>query len=106
VWVDNASSDGVYNIKPYAKDGTPLTDVYLYDQDGNPLTTHPENYGYRVDRSCGEPILNRYPLPLVEDGFPEDPLTMPEPKPTCAAPAPSPEPAATATATPAEKQPK
>ncbi|MEV0380664.1 hypothetical protein [Nonomuraea sp. NPDC050643] len=67
VWVDNTSAGGVYNIKPYAKDGTPLTDVYLYDQDGNPLTTNPEHHGYRVDRSCGEPILNRYPLPLVDE---------------------------------------
>ncbi|MFI7636639.1 hypothetical protein [Nonomuraea sp. NPDC049400] len=67
VWVDPASSnEGVYNIKPYAKDGTPLADVYLYDQDGKPLTTNPEDYGYTVDRSCGEPILNRYPLPLIE----------------------------------------
>ncbi|MEQ4716698.1 hypothetical protein [Nonomuraea sp. B19D2] len=92
VWVDPASSnEGVYNIKPYAKDGTPLTDVYLYDQDGKPLTTNPEDYGYTVDRSCGEPILNRYPLPLVRDGF-EDPETAPEPRPTCPTATPGPKP--------------
>ncbi|MEU0569668.1 hypothetical protein ABZ297_30420 [Nonomuraea sp. NPDC005983] len=63
----SSPGDEVYNIKPYAKDGTPLTDVYLYDQDGKPVTTNPEFHGYKVDRSCGEPILNRYPLPLVAD---------------------------------------
>ncbi|MFI6736655.1 hypothetical protein ACIBI9_27330 [Nonomuraea sp. NPDC050451] len=93
VWVDPASSNyDVYNIKPYAKDGTPLSDVYLYDQDGKPLTTNPEDFGYTVDRSCGEPILNRYPLPLVKDGLP-DPQTAPEPRPTCPTATPTPKPA-------------
>ncbi|GGT18358.1 hypothetical protein ACFFV7_15310 [Nonomuraea spiralis] len=65
---------GFYNIKPYAKDGSPLTDVYLYDQDGNPITVAPEEHGFTVDRSCGEPVLNRYPLPLVqqEEMFADD----------------------------------
>ncbi|MEV0195172.1 hypothetical protein [Nonomuraea sp. NPDC050691] len=95
----------VYNIKPYAKDGTPLTDVYLYDQDGNPVITHPENYGYSVDRSCGEPILNRYPLPLVADPDTTDETTAiataPPPCPTASsAPLmPTAEPGATASAT-------
>ncbi|WP_433515551.1 hypothetical protein ACQP2T_08010 [Nonomuraea sp. CA-143628] len=80
-----ARSDGFYNIKPYAKDGTPLADVYLYDQDGNPIITRPEEHGYMVDRSCGEPILNRYPLPLVEAA----------PEAQTAAPCPSPSPSAT-----------
>ncbi|MFG6194966.1 hypothetical protein [Nonomuraea sp. JJY05] len=93
VWVGEASSnDRVYNIKPYAKDGTPLSDVYLYDQDGKPLTTNPEDFGYRVDRSCGEPILNRYPLPLVQDGL-ADPQTTPEPRPSCSTATPTPKPA-------------
>ncbi|TMR21629.1 hypothetical protein ETD86_14455 [Nonomuraea turkmeniaca] len=91
---------GVYNIKPYAKDGTPLTDVYLYDQDGNPLTTDPESYGYMVDRSCGEPILNRYPLPLVElksemakKGRLKDGMPVPVPSSSgCPAATPSPTP--------------
>ncbi|MFI7618120.1 HAAS signaling domain-containing protein [Nonomuraea terrae] len=97
VWVRNASSDGVYNIKPYAKDGTPLADVYLYDQDGNPLITHPERYGHTVDRSCGEPILNRYPLPLIdEQAVPRDHRGMPRPAPSvCPAPGPTATPAAT-----------
>ncbi|MEW1840519.1 hypothetical protein AB0392_21460 [Nonomuraea angiospora] len=91
VWVDSASSnDRVYNIKPYGKDGTPLSDVYLYDQDGKPLTTNFEDFGYTVDRSCGEPILNRYPLPLVEPTMVDTegavkpsvcPTSTPSPKP-------------------------
>ncbi|MDX3107801.1 DUF1700 domain-containing protein [Nonomuraea angiospora] len=92
VWVDPASSnDGVYNIKPYGKDGTPLSDVYLYDQDGKPLTTNFEDFGYTVDRSCGEPILNRYPLPLVEPTMVDTEGAV---KPSvCPTPTPSPKPA-------------
>ncbi|MGW3344987.1 hypothetical protein ACWDA3_16875 [Nonomuraea rubra] len=96
VWMQPASSDGVYNLRPYAKDGTPLADVYLYDQDGKPFVTNPEFYGYKVDRSCGEPVLNRYPLPLVEEGpaMGDDGL----PAATASAcPTPAPEPMATAT---------
>ncbi|MER6946384.1 hypothetical protein ABT294_20355 [Nonomuraea sp. NPDC000554] len=78
----SAPGDEVYNIKPYAKDGTPLTDVYLYDQDGKPVTTNPEFYGYKVDRSCGEPILNRYPLPLVADEGADESTTALAP-PSC-----------------------
>ncbi|MEV4175623.1 hypothetical protein [Nonomuraea sp. NPDC049709] len=101
VWMRQASSDGVYNIQPYAKDGTPLTDVYLYDQDGNPLTTDPEDYGYEVDRSCGEPVLNRYPLPLVERRAALAAETGPSPTPSaCPTPQAAPVPAATATPAP------
>lgn len=87
-------SGDVYNIKPYAKDGTPLTDVYLYDQNGRPLTTDPESHGFTVNRACGEPILNRYPLPLVEE-------TSAEPGGTQAPPCPRADPAATAGPSPA-----
>jgi hypothetical protein len=81
----SSGSIGVANIRPYAKDGTPLTDVYLYDQDGKPVITDPESRGYTVDRSCGEPVLNRYPLPLKKQSF------DPEPSPTpTACPTPSP----------------
>ena len=91
VWVGEASSNNdVYNIKPYAKDGTPLSDVYLYDQDGKPLTTNPEDFGYTVDRSCGEPILNRYPLPLIEQAM-ADPEGAVKPS-VCPTPTPSPKP--------------
>lgn len=103
VWMRNTSGDGVYNIRPYAKDGTPLTDVYLYDQDGNPLITRPETYGFAVDRSCGEPVLNRYPLPLVDRRSSYEARTgtaVPAPTPTTC-PTPTPEPTTpTVTATP------
>ncbi|MEU6780509.1 hypothetical protein ABZ912_15010 [Nonomuraea angiospora] len=93
VWVDAASSNNdVYNIKPYAKDGTPLSDVYLYDQDGKPLTTRPEDFGYTVDRSCGEPILNRYPLPLIQRGEVIEPDATATPRSACPTPSPAPSP--------------
>ncbi|WP_214325897.1 hypothetical protein [Nonomuraea sediminis] len=78
--------DEVYNIKPYAKDGSPLKDVYLYDQDGKPITVDPEDFGYQVDRSCGEPVLNRYPLPLVSTSQDEQAATAPQ---VCPSPTPS-----------------
>ncbi|MFE3448415.1 hypothetical protein ACFXJ8_05710 [Nonomuraea sp. NPDC059194] len=96
VMMDTVSSLGdVVNIRPYSKDGIPLSDIYLYDQDGRPVTTSFEESGFRVDRSCGEPVLNRYPLPLVEDegvpdetGIPAEPTKAPQ-----ACPAPSDPPA-------------
>ncbi|GAA4925560.1 hypothetical protein HD597_011472 [Nonomuraea thailandensis] len=103
VWMQPASSDGVYNLRPYARDGKPLNDVYLYDQDGKPFVTNPEFYGYKVDRSCGEPVLNRYPLPLVEEGPMEggDGLSAAT---ASACPTATPEPAPTVTATPARPE--
>ncbi|MER7502059.1 hypothetical protein AB0L05_10810 [Nonomuraea pusilla] len=103
VYVNTVSAgDGVYNIKPYAKDGTPLTDVYLYDQDGKPVTTEPENYGYTVDRSCGEPILNRYPLPLVPQDDQDGSAPMATP---CPSASPSQEPMASARPSPSSSEP-
>lgn len=57
----------VYNILPYAADGTQLHDVRLYDQDGRPLTLRPEDFGQMLVIPCeGEPPLrNAYPLPLT-----------------------------------------
>ncbi|SDJ52679.1 hypothetical protein SAMN05421874_102101 [Nonomuraea maritima] len=99
VWMRNTSGDGVYNIRPYAKDGTPLTGVYLYDQDGNPLITRPEQYGFTVDRSCGEPVLNRYPLPLVDRRSSYEARTSTPTPPTCPTPTAEPTTSATPTAT-------
>ncbi|WP_067135352.1 HAAS signaling domain-containing protein [Microtetraspora malaysiensis] len=69
------SFDGgeIYNIVPYAADGTALSDVRLYDQDGRPIILEPEMYGKRIVRSCaGEPpMANSYPLPL-ESAFDEN----------------------------------
>lgn len=65
--VENVSSFSgpVYNIFPYAEDGTPLRNVRLYDQDGNPITVEP-GLGQELVIPCnGEPpIRNAYPLPL------------------------------------------
>ncbi|MCC5574247.1 hypothetical protein IMZ11_01150 [Microtetraspora sp. AC03309] len=67
---------GVYNILPYAEDGTALKNVRLYDQDGRPLVLEPEMYDKRIVRPCeGEPpMANSYPLDLRdkydENGFP------------------------------------
>ncbi|MFD1940457.1 hypothetical protein ACFSKW_54270 [Nonomuraea mangrovi] len=108
VMMNTVSSFGdVVNIRPYSKDGTPLSDVYLYDQDGRPVTTNFADSGYIVDRACGEPVLNRYPLPLVEDnGGMDENGTMQAPTPTrsptaCAAPSPSAVPMASLVPSPA-----
>ncbi|MFI6296089.1 hypothetical protein ACIBEJ_31150 [Nonomuraea sp. NPDC050790] len=100
----------VYNIKPYAKDGTPLSDVMLYDQDGQPITTDPDRFGFRVDRSCGEPVLNRFPLPLVAeepdvqfDAQGNEVVTPPTVKPCAATAAATEPPTATAAPEPSAK---
>ncbi|MEU8273391.1 hypothetical protein ACFYOK_14090 [Microbispora bryophytorum] len=70
--VERVSSLGgdVSNIFPYAEDGTPLRNVRLYDQDGNPIMLEP-GFGQELAIPCdGEPPMrNAYPLPLraVED---------------------------------------
>jgi hypothetical protein len=54
----------VTNIYVYSKDGKPLIDVLLYDQDGNPLTlgvTGDVKTGYPIGAD-GQPITNAYPL--------------------------------------------
>ncbi|MFF4773876.1 hypothetical protein ACFY05_13550 [Microtetraspora fusca] len=84
---------GIYNILPYAADGTALTDVRLYDQDGRPINVDPELYGKRIVRPCaGEPpMTNSYPLPLrdvEETAFDANGLPVPVPCES-ATPAPS-----------------
>ena len=54
---------GVSNIYPYSRDGKPLKDVLLYDQDGRPLV--PEKTDVVIDVPNGPdglPIPNAYPL--------------------------------------------
>jgi hypothetical protein len=54
---------GVTNIYPYSRDGKPLRDVLLYDQDGRPLV--PAKTDIVVDVPNGPdglPIPNAYPL--------------------------------------------
>ena len=55
----------VTNIYAYSKDGKPLTDVLLYDQEGHPLTLG-DNVGDVTSAypmgADGQPITNAYPL--------------------------------------------
>ncbi|WP_347606332.1 hypothetical protein [Acrocarpospora sp. B8E8] len=108
------SGSEVYNIYPYAKDGTPLRDVRLFDQDGRPITLNPEMNGYVIDQRCleGPTPLNEYPLPLRRDPYTAawdlkkgiSPVPAPESTP-CATPTPAPTETVTPTQTPAEESP-
>jgi uncharacterized membrane protein len=54
---------GFTNIYPYTKDGKPLKDVLLYDQNGQPLM--PAKSGIATDYPVGydgQPVTNSYPL--------------------------------------------
>jgi len=58
-------SGAVINIYPYSRDGKPLTDVLLYDQDGRPLTLDSKTGDVTTDYPVGadgQPITNAYPL--------------------------------------------
>ena len=55
----------VTNIYPYSRDGKPLTDVLLYDQDGRALTLDSKMGDVTTDDPVGadgQPITNAYPL--------------------------------------------
>ncbi|MFF3665112.1 HAAS signaling domain-containing protein [Microtetraspora malaysiensis] len=83
---------GIYNILPYAEDGTVLKNVRLYDQDGRPLVLDPEMHNMRIVRPCaGEPPMgNSYPLALrdmIDDQVDENGYLLPDP---CASPTPDP----------------
>jgi hypothetical protein len=54
---------GFTNIYPYSKDGKPLKDVLLYDQDGRPLIPTKTDVVTDVPNGAdGLPIANAYPL--------------------------------------------
>jgi hypothetical protein len=54
---------GVTNIYPYSRDGKPLKDVLLYDQDGRPLNLSIGGIVTNVPMGAdGLPIPNAYPL--------------------------------------------
>ena len=92
----SSPNGGVYNIFPYAEDGTPLRNVRLYDQDGNPITMDPEMYGQTAVLSCGSepPLRNAYPLALRPIEHPGD-VAGDGPWATCATVTPTPAPTTT-----------
>jgi hypothetical protein len=72
------NGDALTNIYPYSRDGQPLMDVLLYDQEGRPLSTSP-NVGdvtteYPVGAD-GQLITNAYPL--RQRHFNGDPVSAP-----------------------------
>lgn len=84
----------VTNIYPYSKEGKPLTDVLLFDQNGQPLTVDSKAGGVESTYPLGadgQPITNAYPLTQRNIGGP--PVARPRvavpPWPT---PSPSPSP--------------
>ncbi|MEZ0073396.1 HAAS signaling domain-containing protein [Planotetraspora sp. GP83] len=101
--VASLDGGGVYNIFPFSADGTPLSDVRLYDQDGKAITTDPEMHGQAIIAPCGGgPIIrNAYPLPLEpeREAFGDGPGPLPEGTPACATPTPFPSPSAFPSAT-------
>jgi uncharacterized membrane protein len=64
------SSGPVTNIYPYAKDGTPLHDVLLYDQNGQPIVL-----GVQF-ADAGGALIRRYPYALdgqaIQHVYPQD----------------------------------
>jgi hypothetical protein len=82
------------NIYPYSRDGKPLRDVLLYDQDGRPL--EPAKSGLTTDVPIGAdglPIPNSYPL--NQRGPNGDPVLPPRvalPPQRTSSPSPSPTP--------------
>ena len=95
----SAASAGYYpgftNIYPYSKDGTPLRDVLLYDQDGRPLI--PVRSGVVTDVPIGVdglPVPNAYPLNQRDsNGDPVLPPRVALPPRQSSSPSPSPMPA-------------
>ena len=68
----------VTNIYPYSRDGKPLTDVLLYDQEGRALTLDSKIGDVTTDYPVGadgQPITNAYPL--HQRHFYGDPVAAP-----------------------------
>lgn len=87
LWVDGSRQ--VFNIFAYDKNGKPLKDVQLFDQDGDPITTVVDGADGCVTPTCeetgyfvptltkdGEVVWNVFPLRLLtdarDDGMPSD----------------------------------
>jgi hypothetical protein len=92
----SAASAGYYpgftNIYPYSKDGQPLRDVLLYDQDGRPLVPGKTDIVTDVPNGAdGLPIPNAYPLNQRDpNGDPIAPPRVALPPRQTSAPAASP----------------
>lgn len=82
------------NIYPYSKDGKPLGDVLLYDQDGRPLVPAPSDLITDVPIGAdGLPIPNSYPLNQRDpNGNPVLPSRVALPPQRASSPSPSPTP--------------
>jgi len=88
----------VTNIYPYSRDGKPLTDVLLYDQEGRALTLDSKIGDVTTDYPVGtdgQPITNAYPL--RQRHFYGDPVAAPR---VAFPPWPSASPTATPTPSP------
>jgi hypothetical protein len=90
-------SPGFTNIYPYTKDGKPLKDILLYDQNGKPLS--PAKSGVVTDYPIGadgQPIANSYPLnqrhPNGDPILPPRVALPPTTSPTTTTPSPTPTP--------------
>ncbi len=102
----SANYTGFTNIYPYSRDGQPLKDVLLYDQDGRPIVA--ADNGLVTDVPIGAdglPIQNAYPLnqkdqngaPVVAPRVALPPWPSSQPGPS---PVPTPSPATSPTPTP------
>lgn len=92
----------IANIYPYSKDGKPLKDVLLYDQNGRPVQLNYEGQGFVLQQPCGSPppIANSYPLPLkTDDGLDPTPACVPTSPTPAPHPSPSPSPSPSPTKT-------
>ena len=88
----------VTNIYPYSRDGKPLTDVLLYDQEGRPVTLGSKVGELATDYPVGadgQPITNAYPL--RQRHLSGDPIAAPR---VALPPWPAPNPPASPTASP------
>jgi len=87
------------NLYPYSKDGKPLSDVVLYDQDGRPLVVPAQSVGLTPTYPTGadgQPITNAYPLSERNpDGTPVQRPRVAIPPWSTPSPSPSPSPTAT-----------
>jgi hypothetical protein len=104
----SASDSGdITNIFPYSKDGKPLHDVLLYDQNGQPLLADYGQDGEQLIQPCGgpPPIANSYPLRLeqvpgsggLDNGQPPSNFTDPNGDPVpCSSVSPAPSPSLSA----------